>query len=111
MKKFLILLLTVCLGTIANAAAPIKFIYLNGSNANTVNDKVAFTTGMNNTQEYVKSIFEASDFINEHLLKNGEYTISEKPYVFFWGYQSQEDLNNVNNCLLSMKMYRLHILL
>ena len=104
MKKFLILLLTVCLGTIANAAAPIKFIYLNGSNANTVNDKVAFTTGMNNTQEYVKSIFEASDFINEHLLKNGEYTISEKPYVFFWGYQSQEDLNNVNNCLLSMKM-------
>ncbi len=77
---------------------------MNGSNANTENDKTAFTTGMNNTQEQVKAFFESSEFIQKHLLKNGEYCIDATPYVFFWGYQSQEDLNNVNDCLLSMKM-------
>ncbi len=38
------------------------------------------------------------------MLKNGEYEIEGIPYVFFGGYQSQKDLRNVNDCLLSMKM-------
>lgn len=86
------------------AATPIKFIYLNGSNANTTDDKIAFTNGMNTTHGYIKKTLESSPFVTEHMLKNREYYIEGMPYVFFWGYQSREDLRNVNDCLICMKM-------
>ncbi len=104
MKKILLFLLLFFNILSAQAATPIRFIYLNGSNANTVDDKIAFTNGMNTTQGYIKKAFESSDFIQKNMLKNGEYEIEGIPYVFFWGYQSQNDLSNVNDCLLSMKM-------
>lgn len=53
------------------AGTPVKFIYLNGSNANTAKDKVAFTNGINNAHIYIKNTLEGSDFVRQNMLQNG----------------------------------------
>lgn len=105
MKKVLLLLLLILVQSLtAYAGTPVKFIYLNGSNANTAKDKVAFTNGINNAHIYIKDTLESSDFVKQNMLQNGNLYIEDMPVTFFWGYESQEDLSHMDDCLICMKM-------
>lgn len=69
MKKLILFLLLFFNILNVQVATLIRFIYLNGSNANTVDDKIAFTNGMNTTQGYIKKAFESSEFIQKICFK------------------------------------------
>ena len=77
----------------------IRFIYLNGSNANDEKARQDYTDGVFKTQKQIKLIMENDETISKNLLENGKYTINERPSILFWGFQSQKSLNAVNNDL------------
>ena len=113
MKKYLIFF--ICLGIIifgckySVCAKPetvsVKFIYLNGANNNTPKMRNWFFQGINKLHPDMKKTLESSDFIQKNFLKNGQYKIDENPGVFFWGDKSINDLENVNEKLISLKMF------
>jgi len=103
MKKLLITL-TIILVTALQAPAlegstPIRFIYLNGSNTNTIKSKQEFEEGINNVHPYIKNALENSDFIKTNLLSNGNFYVEPKPETFFWGFESLNDLNAMDEKL------------
>ena len=75
----------------------VKFIYLNGSNANSENAREYYTKGTCRLQKEIKTVFENDKFISKYMLEDGNYKIDDTPEVLFWGFQSQKSLNAVNN--------------
>lgn len=93
-----------CLKTSASEdAVPIKFIYINGSNTNTEKAKTDFTKSIQNAHPYFRAEFMTSPFIRRMLLNGQTYNITENPDVFFWGYDSQDCLADVNEELNYLK--------
>lgn len=82
----------------------IKFIYLNGSNANNEKARLDYTKGAYAMQKAIKQTFEQDKFICEKLLLNNTYTIDQEPEVFFWGFQSRKELSSVNDTLSIAKL-------
>ncbi len=83
---------------------PVKFIYLNGSNTNTEDSMEDFVKGINAVHPYIKASLESSDFVLEHMLKNGKLYIEGKPETFFWGFESLDDLNTMDESLNIMSV-------
>jgi uncharacterized protein YlbG (UPF0298 family) len=106
--QFLSLFLIFALGNLTYAAEPTKtpitFIYVNGSNTNTERDKVTFSNGIKKIQVSMKKNMESNDFVEKNLLDNGNLYISEKPKIFFWGYDSNQALSRVKEDLLTLKV-------
>lgn len=109
MKRFLLLLWILCVFSIQvyadDAVTPVKFIYLNGSNTNTTDSEKDFVNGVEKVHPYIKSYLEASDFVRKNMLYDGTLTISEKPESFFWGYDSSQDLNSMDESLNWMSVF------
>lgn len=110
MKKILLLIFTLFLSSnmifaIETNTTPVKFIYLNGSNTNTNKSKEDFMQGISKAHQYIKSALENSPFVKSNMLKNGNYEISDKLDIYFWGYQSKEDLNSLDTSLNWTSMF------
>ena len=106
MKKLFIILLFIILNQLncyAQQSTGIKFIYLNGSNSNTERKRQDFVNGIYNIQREIKKSFENNSCICSNFLKNGSYIIDEVPDVFFWGFESENDLNEADKLLQKTK--------
>lgn len=105
MKKILLILIILLYSKVTAAeTANIRFIYLNGSNSNTEDKKQDFESGICDVQQSIKEVFESSNFICKTLLKKGKYKIDNIPYVFFWGFESKNDLAEANYLLEKTKL-------
>lgn len=102
MKKILILLI-ICLMFVpivyAENTKEIQFIYINGSNNNDKKMKDWFFKGIKKMHPNMYNAFNSSIFIQEHLLNNGEYTLSQNEQTFFWGDKSKVEIESLNSDL------------
>lgn len=83
----------------------IQFIYINGSNNNDKKMQKWFFDGMHKMHKHMLESFSSSAFINDKLLQNGKYSLSENPEAFFWGNRSSEEIQNLNSDLNFLKMF------
>ncbi len=95
MKKFILLILVLFL-TYSSAFADqnISFVYINGSNNN--NSKMAnwFEKGVKDFHKVVREKFLTNKTIQKYCqAENEQLNIKEEPVIFFWGYQSKQDLD------------------
>lgn len=102
-KYFLTIVLFFAVQTGCFAQNGITFLYINGSNNNTKRMERWYERGVINLHPYLKKEFENNQLVKQHLLKNGEYKINEKPFIFFWGYRSSKDLSFVEKNLAISK--------
>lgn len=102
MKKIVALLSIFMLlqGVAFASQTNLSFIYINGSNNNDEKMKNWYETGVKKLHPVLKKRFEKNKntkvWFNP---KNGIYKINEEPVIFFWGYNSQNDLNFVKSNL------------
>ena len=116
MKKFIFLFLSVLFFAFnahyANAVeAPtgVTFIYINGSNNMSYNNRMKFKT---NFERDVKKMhpeimkkFQKDELINEHFLQNGKFVINEEPIAFYWGDRSLKNIEVIDKDLAAAKKY------
>ena len=110
MKKFILSIITLLiLGNIAqaqdNCEKEIQFIYINGSNNNDLKMKKWFFKGVEKMHPNMYKAFSESSFIEEKLLNNGEYKLSQTPETFFWGDKSKIEIENINSDLAITKIF------
>ena len=74
MMAILIFLLNIQSGF---ASTPVKFIYLNGANANTSKDKMNFINGINNAHIHIKNTLETSNIVKQNMLQGEELYIDK----------------------------------
>ena len=95
MKKFSLFILVLFLTcSCAFAQQNISFVYLNGSNNN--NTKMAnwFDKGVRNLHKVLRKKFLTNKTIQKYCqAESTQLNIKEKPVIFFWGYQSKQDLD------------------
>ena len=82
----------------------VKFIYINGANNNTPSMQKWFYNGVYKLHPQMKHQFETSKFVKKYILKDGQYQIEEEPGIFFWGDKTLNDLNTVNEGLITTSM-------
>ena len=100
MKKIL-LFLTVFLFTIIPSFGieeNLTFLYINGSNNNDTKMKDWYINGVNKLHPVLKEKFEENESIKKWAQEN-KLTIDDDPQIFFWGYDSKEDLDFVKDRL------------
>ncbi len=108
MKKIIYILLLLLFWNqfvFADNSKEIQFIYINGSNNNDKKMRNWFFDGMNKLHPKMKDAFFNSEYIQEKLLENGKYIISEEPEAFFWGNKSIEEIETINSDLKITKMF------
>lgn len=69
-----------------------KFVYVHGTNRNTVESRAAFENQVSRAHAAILKEFEGSELIQKQLLQNNRYTISPNPVAFYWGDRSQSEL-------------------
>ena len=105
MKKILTLLMTLCITTqLALAANDVSFVYINGSNNNDSKMKNWYENGVKKLHPVLRKKFLKNRTIKKYYSKLGGLDIKEEPVIFFWGYDSQNDLNFVKGQLEISKM-------
>jgi len=116
MKKFIFLFLSVLFFAfnahyVSAVEAPtgVTFIYINGSNNMTYNNRMKFKT---NFERDVKKMhpeimkkFQKDELINEHFLQNGKFVINEEPIAFYWGDRSLKNIEVIDKDLAAAKKY------
>lgn len=108
MKKILIILLilfTIAPISLADEPQEIQFIYINGSNNNDKKMKKWFYDGMTKMHNHMYNTFLSSPYVNDKLLKNGQYTIAKEPEACFWGDKSSEEIDAINSDLKLTQMF------
>ena len=107
MKKLLLIVLFFIFIPISFASEEkeIQFIYINGSNNNDKKMTEWFFDGVNKMHPNMISAFYSSEFVKSKFLNNGEYKISEKPEIFFWGDRSNQQILSLNRELSFTKMF------
>ena len=106
MKKIL-LFLTVFLFTIIPSFGieeNLTFLYINGSNNNDTKMKDWYINGVNKLHPVLKEKFEENESIKKWAQEN-KLTIDDDPQIFFWGYDSKEDLDFVKDRLNLSKAF------
>lgn len=105
MKKILILICSLILLTqISSMADDLSFIYINGSNNNDSKMKNWYENGVHKLHPVLRKKFMKNRTIKKYYSKIGGLNIKEDPVIFFWGYNSQNDLNYVKGQLQISKM-------
>lgn len=101
MKKFVLLILVLFLTySCASAQQNVSFVYINGSNNN--DEKMAnwFEKGVRSFHKTVRKKFLSNKIIQKYCqAENTQLNIKEEPVIFFWGYQSRQDLDFLKNKL------------
>ena len=105
MKKVLIsLFLVFIFCTSSFGADNVSFIYINGSNNN--DEKMAnwYEKGVKKLHPVLRKKFLKNRAIKKYYSQFGGLTINEEPVIFFWGYDSKNDLEFVKSQLEISKM-------
>lgn len=83
----------------------VRFIYINGANNNTTSMQNWFFDGINKAHPNIKKAFENSKFTQDNFLKPNNYKIEQYPGIFFWGNKTLNDLETINEGLLTTAMF------
>lgn len=95
MKKFILSILVLFLTySCAFAAQNISFVYINGSNNNDAKMANWFEKGVRKFHKVVREKFLTNKTIQKYCqAENTQLNIKEEPVIFFWGFQSKQDLD------------------
>ncbi len=105
MKKiFLTLLLIFCIPLNVSASENLSFIYINGSNNNDQKMKNWYEKGVKKLHPTMRKKFLSNSEIKKHYNGINKINIEEEPIIFFWGYDSKNDLDFVKGQLEVSKM-------
>ncbi len=106
MKKILIFLALILLSIVPSFAAEenLTFLYINGSNNNDTKMKDWYINGVNKLHPVLKKKFEENSSIKKWAQEN-KLTIDDDPQIFFWGYDSKDDLDFVKDRLNLSKAF------
>ena len=106
MKKILIFLAVILFSTIPSFAVEenLTFLYINGSNNNDTKMKDWYINGVNKLHPVLKKNFEQNSSIKKWAQDN-KLTIDDDPQIFFWGYDSKDDLDFVKDRLNLSKAF------
>ncbi len=106
MKKILIFLAVILFSTIPSFAVEenLTFLYINGSNNNDTKMKDWYINGVNKLHPVLKKKFEQNSSIKKWAQEN-KLTIDDDPQIFFWGYDSKDDLDFVKDRLNLSKAF------
>ncbi len=101
MKKFgLIILVLFLTCSCAFAQQDISFVYINGSNNNNAKMANWFDKGVRNLHKVLRKKFLTNKTIQKYCqAESTTLNIKEEPVIFFWGYQSKQDLDFLKNQL------------
>ena len=105
MKKVLISLFLVFIFCMSSFGADnVSFVYINGSNNN--DEKMAnwYEKGVKKLHPVLRKKFLKNRAIKKYYSQFGGLTINEEPVIFFWGYDSKNDLDFVKSQLEISKM-------
>ena len=105
MKKILSLLFLLFLSAQAVYSTDnVSFVYINGSNNNDIKMKTWYENGVKKLHPMLRNKFLKNRTIKKYYATLGGLNIKEEPSIFFWGYNSQIDLNYVKSQLEISKM-------
>ena len=82
----------------------LTFLYINGSNNNDTKMKDWYINGVNKLHPVLKKKFEQNSSIKKWAQDN-KLTIDDDPQIFFWGYDSKDDLDFVKDRLNLSKAF------
>lgn len=104
MKKIILgLALLLTINTV-QAEENLSFIYINGSNNNDLKMKTWYENGVKKLHPVLRKKFLNNNDIKNAALKLGGINIKEEPVIFFWGYNSKNELEYVKSQLEISKM-------
>ena len=103
MKKILLILLLFIFSA-PLFAADLSFIYINGSNNNNQKMKNWYEKGVKKLHPVLRKKMLNNRAIKHYYSKIGSLNIKEEPVIFFWGYESKNDLDFVKKQLEVSKM-------
>ena len=105
MKKIfaLIVVLLLCFNSVS-ATENLSFIYINGSNNNDKKMRDWYYKGVNKLHPVMRKKFLKNRAIKKYYNNIGKLNIKEEPVIFFWGYNSKQDLDYVKGQLELSKM-------
>lgn len=87
----------------------VTFIYINGSNNMTYNNRMKFKTdferNVKKMHPQIMKRFQDDELINEHFLQNGKYVINSEPIAFYWGDRSLKNIEVIDKDLEAAKKY------
>ena len=96
MKKFFYIFIFLMFGLFfpnkSFALDEISFIYLNGSNTNTIESKEEFLKGVDYLHREIIEQFSSDELIKTKWLDNGNLTINKKAIPFYWGDFSKNEI-------------------
>ena len=104
MKKILLIIGLLISFNTAHAAESLSFIYINGSNNNDAKMKNWYENGVKKLHPALRKRFLKNKSIRNFYAHRGAMTIKEEPVIFFWGYDSKNDLEYVKKQLEISKM-------
>ena len=100
MKKFFYIFIFLMFGLFfpnkSFALDEISFIYLNGSNTNTIESKEEFLKGVDCLHREIIEQFSNDELIKTKWLDNGNLTINKKAIPFYWGDFSKNEIEIMN---------------
>ena len=102
MKKILLiasLILMTALTQNVSLATDVNFVYINGSNNNNEKMKRWFEKGVRKLHPTMEKTFEKDERVRQLMLSKDSLNIIKEPTIFFWGDESKNDLEFVNNQL------------
>ena len=104
MRKILIILFALLTANLCFAADDLSFIYINGSNNNDAKMKNWYENGVKELHPVMCKKFLRNRQIRKYFAQFGGINIKEEPIIFFWGYNSKDDLDFVKKQLEISKM-------
>ena len=104
MKKILLIIGLLISFNTAYAVENLSFIYINGSNNNDSKMKNWYENGVKKLHPALRKRFMKNKSIRNFYAHKGEITIKEEPVIYFWGYDSKNDLEFVKKQLEISKM-------
>ena len=105
MKKILIVLFLILFTSCTYAQENLSFIYINGSNNNDIKMKNWYENGVKSLHPVLRDSFLKNRGIKKYYSNLGGLKIEENPVIFFWGFESKNDLDAVkNNLQISKKV-------
>ncbi len=104
MKKILLIIGLLISFNAAYADENLSFIYINGSNNNDTKMKNWYENGVKKLHPTLRKRFIKNKSIRNFYAHKGNMTIKEEPVIFFWGYDSKNDLEFVKKQLEISKM-------
>ncbi len=105
MQKFIISFLVLFLMPVFSFASDtLSFVYINGSNNNDAKMKNWYENGVHKLHPLLRKKFLKNRTIKKYYSRIGGLNIKEDPVIFFWGYDSKQDLEYVKGQLEISKM-------